>query len=451
MNETYPSYGGANFLHQDRTLSLRAIIPLQIWLLIPVLYLSMHGAIPILDAGGGGNNAITGTGVSGLAALFGMGLVATIALMCLAAMQPSYRVILATLVQNPLVAFLPALAILSTTWSQEPVFTFRKAILLVLSTLFAVYLARALRPRDLARLLMLAGFVAAILSILLCTALPSYGIDQIGQNAGSWQGIYPQKNSFGMALVYFLTPAYLPTEVTGIRRSHRILYSLLILALIGLARSRTAWVITVVYFALMMGLRLIGKFPRKQAVLILLIGLVIATGVGFELVNHSDNLIQSMGRDDTLSGRTVIWSAAYKSAIKQPLLGYGYEAFWLGAKGEAVNVLIAVRLSLTHAHNGLLNLWLELGAIGVVGFVFLVLFALRDTVTAFHARRTPFLDWYIGLIFLTLFYNIDESFLARNMDLLWILFLVGCLGLSEAARTARTAYRQMQYSMASMT
>lgn len=445
MNEAYSSYSGEDFLSRSKGRSIRTLIPQSIYLLLPLLFFSTHGSVPILMTQGN-NDFIAGTGVSSIRALAGMSIVAMIVIICVGAMQPVWKTLLSTFLREPLIAFLPILAILSAAWSQEPVTTVRKGVWLLVSTFFAIYLSRGMTPRQLARQLMFVGVVAALASIFLCLALPSYGVDHVGQNAGSWQGIYPQKNSFGMALVFLLTPVFLPSEASGVRQLHRVLYGLLLLFLIGMSQSRTSWGMAILYMALMVVLRIIGKFPRVQSTLLVALGGLIIICVAAVAYSHLDEVTALMGRDNTFSGRTVIWSAVMNSINKRPLLGYGYEGFWIGFQGEAVNVLLTARFSLTHAHDGFLNLWLDLGLVGLGGFILLLLPVMKNTLISFGPGRSPFVDWYIGLIFLTLVYNVDESFLLRNMDLQWILFLVGCLGLSEAARSTLASRAQTQWS-----
>ncbi len=443
MNEAYSSYPASNFLSESKGRSVWNFIPLSIYLLLPMLFFSTHGSVPILMTYGN-NDVIAGTGVSALRTLIGMSIVGTVVIICIGAMQPHWRMLLATFVREPLIAFLPLLAIFSVAWSQEPLTTFRKGLWLLVSTFFAIYLSRAMAPRQLARQLMFVGTVGAVASVLFCLALTSVAVDHLGQNAGSWQGIYPQKNSFGMAMVFLLTPVFLPSEATGIRRVHRVLYAILLLFLIGMSQSRTSWGVAIFYIGLMAILRLIGKFPRVQSVLVAFLAVSVVLGVAIVAYSHFDEVITLMGRDSTLSGRTIIWSAVMNAINKRPLLGYGYEGFWIGFHGEAVNVVLTAHFSLTHAHDGFLNLWLDLGVVGLVGFLLMLLPAIKNTLIAFGPGRSPFVDWYIGLIFITLIYNVDESFLLRNMDLMWILFLVACLGLSEAARSTLALYRRSQ-------
>ena len=87
-----------------------------------------------------------------------------------------------------------------------------------------------------------------------------------------------------------------------------------------------------------------------------------------------------------------------------------------------------------YAHNGILEIWLQLGLVGVALF-FLTLFqALRNAWFCLRNRCSPGVEWYIGVIALTVLYNIDESTVLWPIDLLSVLYMVACTGLAIAAR-----------------
>jgi O-antigen ligase len=74
-----------------------------------------------------------------------------------------------------------------------------------------------------------------------------------------------------------------------------------------------------------------------------------------------------LGRDPTLTKRTVIWAFALQMIEARPLLGYGYGVFWdsVGSVARVVN-----------AHNGYLTVILDLGVLGAI-----LLFALLARVS----------------------------------------------------------------------
>ena len=95
-----------------------------------------------------------------------------------------------------------------------------------------------------------------------------------------------------------------------------------------------------------------------------------------------------LGKDLTLTGRTGIWSAVLDSIAKRPLLGYGYQAFWLGLEGESYRIILAVSWVLAQAQNGFLDVMLEMGTVGLAIVLLVFGFAFRDAAAAFSVLAT---------------------------------------------------------------
>ena len=87
--------------------------------------------------------------------------------------------------------------------------------------------------------------------------------------------------------------------------------------------------------------------------------LVLAFGFGIDI---SARLAEAVGRDPTLTGRTVIWNAVL-STHTNPLIGSGYESFWLGPRLQ--EVWAQTGGGITEAHNGYLEIYLNLGIVGL--------------------------------------------------------------------------------------
>ncbi len=107
----------------------------------------------------------------------------------------------------------------------------------------------------------------------------------------------------------------------------------------------------------------------------------------------------------TLTGRTGIWSAVIDSIAKRPMLGYGYQAFWLGLEGESYRVILAVSWVLAQAQNGFIDVMLEMGAVGLAIVLLVFGFAFRDAVVCLLRSRDDAqlraVEWYLAIVILT--------------------------------------------------
>ncbi len=89
----------------------------------------------------------------------------------------------------------------------------------------------------------------------------------------------------------------------------------------------------------------------------------------------------ALGRDSTLTGRTEIWASLLPDIARQPILGYGFSGFWTMER--------IAEHEIGEAHNGYLDVWLQLG---FVGLLFTAAFLLSYARKAHQTLQIDF-DW----------------------------------------------------------
>jgi O-antigen ligase len=151
-------------------------------------------------------------------------------------------------------------------------------------------------------------------------------------------------------------------------------------------------------------------------------GLVaVSIGLAFSalFVSSMGTLVHSLGRNSTLTGRTEIWAAVLAVHIN-PLLGAGFESFWLGNRLQ--EVWDRSMPGIQEAHNGYLELYVNLGWAGLALLGALI-------VTGYsHALAVFRIDQHAGRLRLALFtsgviYSFTEAGF-RMMCIIWIAFLL---------------------------
>ncbi len=354
---------------------------------------------------------------------------------CLGVMIPQYRRIAGLAQRMLLTMTLPLYAILSALWSQDPALSLRSGLSLLITTLFALYLASCFSPRRQMQIVMFTGAWVASGSIALVILLPQFGIDH-QLHEGAWQGLFTQKNVCAEATLFMLTPAL---ALQGTDRYGQILKAAFIalsLFIIAMTQSRSGWAIAAIYLVFAGTLRLLGRFERKG--LLPLVGSLFAAtaAVALAVIQYPSLIFSLLSRSNSLSGRTQIWRAISASILRHPIGGYGFDAFWSLLQGEASRVFAAAGWIVTGAHNGFLNVGLELGLAGLALVAAVLLQAFRRANKAFQPGHSRYVDWCIGIVFLTVIYNLDERTIMATQYLPWILFIVACAGLEQAARTA---------------
>src|SRR5262245_1786846 len=158
--------------------------------------------------------------------------------------------------------------------------------------------------------------------------------------------------------------------------------------------------------------------------------------LGLDYLFGLQGLITSaVGRDPTLTGRTELWEMILP-LTPNPVLGAGYEGFWLGRR------LLAMWAALwwqpIQAHNGYIEVYLNLGFVGLLilgGFLLVSYYRVWTTATVDH--------FSLGLTVwvVTLFYNVTEAAFFKGP--LWLLLLANSIAISfahsEAPMAARTS------------
>ena len=217
-------------------------------------------------------------------------------------------------------------------------------------------------------------------------------------------------------------------------RFARIAYIMVSLFLILMSKARTGWIVAASLLAYVTVTKHLKRYSAKDRVYLgmLLGGASVVASIVIE--QYYSTIMLMMGKDPTLTGRTKIWKLVISAIWKRPFLGYGYRAFWHGLQGESANLSLADRWIIPAAHDGFLDLWLGLGAIGVGLVVYSMFQAVRDAKKCFRIGGSPAVEWYLCLVFVTLVSNIAELTLMVPNYLAWIMYVLACVGLSREAK-----------------
>lgn len=356
-----------------------------------------------------------------------------------------WRRFVGVVMRDKLLLLLMVIAVLSVVWSVAPETTLRRSVALVGTTAFGIYLAMRYTLADQLRLLAWALGIAALLSLVFGLALPSYGVSSDPLFQGDWQGIYNHKNALGsdmsLAAVVFLILA----TSSGRRRWLAWGGFVLAVCLILLSDSKTALVVLLVLLALWPIYRSL-RWRYTLALPFLIFAVLSGGGVATWLASNADVVLGTLGRDTTLTGRTELWSLVWDKVWERPLLGYGYSGFWLGLEGESASIWLATGSEVPAADNGFLDLWLNLGLLGVL--VFVAGFSAAFLKAAAWARASRMSEGIWPCIFLTfvLLYSISESVFLRQNSTLWILYVSTVL--STFPRQTLRGYQSRRFKRA---
>ena len=274
---------------------------------------------------------------------------------------------------------------LSALWSLDPQTTVRVAIVYLWVILGAIGIARTMDADEYMHLLVWCCFLAAIASLFLTVASPRVAFT-VGDSEGNvnFNGIFAHKNVLGQVMA---TGALATLHDIRVTRGRYLGKLCMLFVLVGMAyasKSTGAFMAALVFCGIsgFDSLWRRGGAARLTGVIlaVFLVPLIIVAVIA------PDTLLELIGKDPTLTGRTEIWAYVIQDIWMKPWLGWGYFSFWRLANPAALEISNAVHWIVPHAHNGLLESLLEIGMIGTALFTFILI---RTIVLAVRCLHTP--------------------------------------------------------------
>jgi exopolysaccharide production protein ExoQ len=329
-------------------------------------------------------------------------------------------------------------AVLSVTWSDFPFVAFKRWFRDLGTYLMVLIVLSDPRPLEAVRaVLRRLGYLMVPLSILL---IKYYS--EIGRHYSIWNGqtefvgAATSKNTLGLLCMisglFFVWDTVTRWPLRKQRRTKRILlvnaaFIAMTLWLMNLAQSTTSYVCLALGSAVAVGAH--TRFLKKNQGLLKVgipalfcLYLILNFGLGM-----NGSMAQAVGKDATLTDRTKIW--AYVLGMHtNPVLGTGYQSFWLGSRLQDFWNNSGLG-HLNEAHNGYLEVYLELGGVGVCFLAGVLVAAYRNVcrrlTTNFDLAVLGLATW-IALVF----YNMSEA--AFENGLMWMMLILTSAALPKS-------------------
>ena len=277
------------------------------------------------------------------------------------------------------------------------------------------------------RFLTRVGFMVIPLSALFIRYFPELGRAYSKAGAPSWTGVSTDKNAlgimsalFGLASLYYLLEFHRrPRE--GKSRGPFIAYGTVTVIscyLLYASNSATALSCFLLGGSLMV-MTLLSSKARKPALLNLAVTVAILVPFSAMFLGIGSGLVENLGRNTTFTGRTAIWRCALPM-VGNPVIGEGFESFWLGQR--LLDIEKCIDQGLNQAHNGYIEVYLNLGWLGITLLAILLVTGYRRTVTAARSQtRTGSLR--LAYFIVGIAYNFSEGGF-KMMNPVWICLLM---------------------------
>jgi O-antigen ligase len=351
-----------------------------------------------------------------------------------------------TLATNPLILIYLAYCLMSILWCDYPAVLFKRWIRSVGDIVIILVIITEPKWEDALKWLFTRiAFLLVPLSILFIRFCPSLGRGYSRGGTPEWTGVGTDKNALGMlcmlygaSLFWYGITTYKNRGSSSRRREFlaiAITFAMIVYLLL-VVDSKTALACFVMSDVLIV-LTILSSMFRKPALITLLVASMVAACYCVLFLGMGSGALTAIGRDSSLTGRTEVWETVLPYA-KSAWVGAGYENFWVGERMELFNQLLG---GLNQAHNGYIEVYLNLGCVGLILLGAIILGGYRKIV-----KGLPFDLQTSGLklafFLICLVYNFTEASFKMQSPV-WIFFLWAVMA-APRARVVRISESEIQ-------
>jgi O-antigen ligase len=340
------------------------------------------------------------------------------------------RVRLAELVRdNRWLAVFLIYCLLAVLWSDSPVVALKRWIKVIGNPVMALIILTDPNPqRALTTVFKRCAFILLPVSVTFIKYFPEWGRGfSAWTGAGFNTGITTNKNLLGcdcLILGFFWFWHFLKTRQlpAGKARRDELLLALGFLAmtwwLLSRAESQTA------FTALVIGIFML-LFAGSSWVNRRMVGVYVFFGVSTLIALEMmfgiyASILHALGRDATLTDRTLLWRDLLEVDVN-PLLGAGFESFWLAPRANGIWEKWTFRPN--QAHNGYLETYLNLGLIGLV-LLICVLAATYYKSSKMLVTNFEFGRFRLAFLAATIAYNWTEAAFKTTHFVFFVFYII---------------------------
>ena len=346
--------------------------------------------------------------------------------------------------KNSLILVYFSFCLVSVVWSDFPFVTLKRWIKALGDVeMVLIILAESDPFAALRCILTRLGFFLFPLSILFIRYYPQLGRRPTNSYTQEPIGVTQQKNElgimcmmYGVCFLWMLLSVYRERKNPG--RRHRMLaYGTIIAMSIYLLNQCNSTTSMVGYASSAGVLWLASRRPVRPALVNLAVLTVLGGSVVALFFDPGGGMVESLGKDPGLTGRKEIWDLVL-GMHTNPWIGTGFETFWLGWRLEFMHHALVNQI-INEAHNGWIEVYLNLGRAGICFIALLVVTGYKRIIS--HIRHEPEKGClFLGFLLCSLFYSFSEAGF-RYLNISWFFLLLIIMGASQAISLANSRKR----------
>jgi exopolysaccharide production protein ExoQ len=342
------------------------------------------------------------------------------------------------------VFLLPILAIISCLWAPSPPDAIRRGVLLALTGVFAIYLGSRLSGRQ----IISAYFVVEMIAGLMSIAAPNI-------EGGVARGIFDQKNVLAIHMFFLYVTSlaiifdgkfHVPLRLAAFAGAP------LAVALIILSQSATtlgflgvaslAFIVHALIWSPASHIRHLRTL--LTLIFIILISVALFAALGILQINVYEEVLNLLGKDSTLTGRTYLWDQARRLMAEHPLTGVGANGFWRPETGQANSILQYFSFETYTGfsfHNSYLENGVQMGFPGMYATIIVATWGLLSALRNWVVNQTIVNAFFLIVVILVVIRSNTEVDLAGELGITNILLMISAIRRDGSAALPPSATR----------
>lgn len=358
-----------------------------------------------------------------------------------------YRKALANPVRYTWILAFAVLACLSVFWSRAFGVSARAAVQYLTHVICILIVARTIAPRTFA----LGSLFGALIVVAYSLADGRHFYDPL-DGTFSLVGAFASKNQLGffasLGVFFAFATLWIYRERWPIRVI-AILSGIICLYTLHASDSATSVIGLAVAVCAMVAVTVLRRFAPSSRSMLLVGALIVAAGLAFVAINSGAiaMVLGAFNKSTSLTGRTYLWAQGLAQSAQAPVLGVGYQAYWVqgfpGPERLWEQFYIASRTGF-HFHDTYIETLVELGYFGAILLSIVLIAALvghtRRLIAGRDMRSAHLMTGVCVLLLVRSFVEVD--ILAPYQIGSFLLYYAAGLIAAPQAGSARAAVRQ---------
>ena len=317
-------------------------------------------------------------------------------------------------------------SITTVLWSNYPFVSFKRFILYL--TTITVPLSVLLNTKNSSELLKYFYYILG--AYVLISILTIYTVPGALDRFGILRGIAPHKNTLGqislISLVIF-TLYFFKTDSLKTKLFSLMYITISIVLLIGSKSSTALFVLfTILGIAAITQIAKIFQsigLRRTFSIFIIFSLVFLFLTILIVTPDRIEALVGGTGKDLTLTGRVDLWGDIWAEAQQHIVQGTGFRGYWVINSSRLEEIYKKYPWIPQQAHNGYIDIINELGVIGAILFILLLInyFA--------NIKKSAFDHPWVWLIIVTIMFNIAESTILSPRSSTGVMFIFAYIAL----------------------